>query len=118
MSERSLSIGISLGVWISKYLMVVPVFYVDDRPFSSIADIAVAVLLLVGFAAIVVLSRTAAADVFALGNEFETASAEIRVSDTNIEEMVSDTLTSPPIGLLDDTVYSYPATARGNSEGE
>ena len=27
--------GINLGIWISKYLMVVPVFYADDRPFSS-----------------------------------------------------------------------------------
>jgi formate-dependent nitrite reductase membrane component NrfD len=48
--------GINLGIWISKYLMVVPVFYADDRPFSSFADIALSALLLAGFAAIVMLS--------------------------------------------------------------
>jgi hypothetical protein len=47
--------GINLGNWLSKYLMVVPVFDEYDRPFSSFADIFVTLLLVGGFAAAVVM---------------------------------------------------------------
>ncbi len=48
------ALGINLGIWLSKYLMVVPVFSPDDRPFSSWLDVSVAVGLVAGFVAVVV----------------------------------------------------------------
>ncbi len=41
--------GINLGIWINKYLMIVPVFSLDDRPFDHWIDTAVALGLLAGF---------------------------------------------------------------------
>ena len=49
-----LAIGINLGIWLYKYLTVVPVFSPDDRPFSSWLDISVAVGLAAGFIAVVI----------------------------------------------------------------
>ena len=49
-----LAIGINLGIWLFKYLTVVPVFSPDDRPFSSWLDISVAVGLAAGFIAVVI----------------------------------------------------------------
>ena len=59
--KRSLSamavvaLGINLGIWISKYLMVVPVFSPDHRPFDNWLDTSIAVGLLAGFLAVLVL---------------------------------------------------------------
>jgi hypothetical protein len=50
-----LAIGINLGIWISKYLMVVPVFSPDNRPFQNLLDISIAVGLLAGFMALLML---------------------------------------------------------------
>ena len=50
-----LAIGINLGIWISKYLMVVPVFSADNRPFQNLLDISIAVGLLAGFLAVLML---------------------------------------------------------------
>jgi len=47
--------GINLGIWINKYLMIVPVFSPDDRPFDHWIDIAMALGLLAGFIATVVM---------------------------------------------------------------
>ena len=44
-----LAAGINLGVWLHKYLTVVPVFSPDDRPFDTWLDVVVAVGLLAGF---------------------------------------------------------------------
>ncbi len=49
------ALGINLGIWLYKYLMVVPVFSPDDRPFSTWLDISVAVGLAAGFMAAVLL---------------------------------------------------------------
>lgn len=49
-----LAIGINLGIWLYKYLTVVPVFSPDDRPFSSWLDIGVAVGLTAGFIALLI----------------------------------------------------------------
>ena len=50
--------AINLGVWINKYLMIVPVFSPDDRPFDQWIDVALALGLLAGFlATIIVLAR-------------------------------------------------------------
>jgi molybdopterin-containing oxidoreductase family membrane subunit len=43
------ALGINLGIWINKYLMIVPVFSLDDRPFDHWIDITVALGLLAGF---------------------------------------------------------------------
>ena len=43
------ALGINLGIWINKYLMIVPVFSPDDRPFDHWIDITVALGLLAGF---------------------------------------------------------------------
>jgi hypothetical protein len=45
--------GINLGIWINKYLMIVPVFSPDDQPFDRWIDIAIALGLLAGFLATV-----------------------------------------------------------------
>lgn len=50
-----IAIAINVGIWINKYLMIVPVFSPDDRPFDSFSDIAIAVGLLAGFVLVVVL---------------------------------------------------------------
>ena len=50
-----LAFGINLGIWLSKYLMVVPVFSDDARPFENLLDLAVALGLLAGFMAVVIL---------------------------------------------------------------
>ncbi len=47
--------GINLGIWINKYLMIVPVFSPDDRPFDHWIDVAMALGLLAGFLATLML---------------------------------------------------------------
>ena len=50
--------AINLGIWLNKYLMVVPVFSPDNRPFAHWIDIALALGLLAGYlATIMVLAR-------------------------------------------------------------
>ncbi|HUO82658.1 MAG TPA: hypothetical protein VM616_07365 [Gammaproteobacteria bacterium] len=49
-----IAFGINLGIWINKYLMIVPAFSPDARPFDSWLDISLAVGLLAGFLAIAV----------------------------------------------------------------
>jgi molybdopterin-containing oxidoreductase family membrane subunit len=50
-----IAIGINLGIWINKYLMIVPVVSPDDRPFDHWIDAAVALGLLAGFLMVVVI---------------------------------------------------------------
>jgi hypothetical protein len=50
-----LALGINLGIWMQKYLMVVPVFSPDNTPFNSWIDIAAATGLLSGFLAVIIL---------------------------------------------------------------
>lgn len=50
-----IAFGINLGIWINKYLMIVPVFFPDNRPFEHWIDIALALGLLAGFVATIVL---------------------------------------------------------------
>lgn len=53
-----IAFSINLGIWINKYLMIVPVFSPDNQPFEHWVDIALALGLLAGFvAAIVMLAR-------------------------------------------------------------
>ena len=53
-----LALCINLGIWLQKYLMIVPVFSPDNTPFNSWIDIAAATGLLAGFiAAIILLSK-------------------------------------------------------------
>ena len=40
---------ICFGVWINRYLMIVPIFFDDHRPFSSLAEIVLAIGLASGF---------------------------------------------------------------------
>ena len=47
--------GINLGIWVNKYLMVVPVFSPDNRPLDNLLDASLSIGLLVGFLAVVVL---------------------------------------------------------------
>jgi len=49
-----IAFGINLGIWLYKYLMVVPVFSPDDQPFSNWLDITAAVGLVAGFFAVVI----------------------------------------------------------------
>ena len=49
------AIGINLGIWINKYLMIVPVFSPDNQPFDHWIDIAVALGLLAGFLLVVII---------------------------------------------------------------
>lgn len=49
-----IGLGINLGIWISKYLMVVPVFSADNRPLDNLLDVGLSIGLLVGFLAVVV----------------------------------------------------------------
>lgn len=46
-----LAVGINVGIWMHKYLTVVPVFSPDDTPFNSLFDIVLAVGLVAGYAA-------------------------------------------------------------------
>ena len=55
LAMSAIALGINVGIWIYKYLMVVPVFSPDDQPFSSWMDIAAAVGLTAGFLALVML---------------------------------------------------------------
>ena len=47
--------GINLGIWINKYLMIVPVFSPDDQPFDRWIDISIALGLFAGFLATIML---------------------------------------------------------------
>jgi hypothetical protein len=49
------AISINLGIWINKYLMIVPVFSPDNRPFDHWIDIVLALGLLAGFLATAIL---------------------------------------------------------------
>jgi len=49
----ALALGINVGIWISKYLMVIPVFSPDDRLLSHGLDLGYSILLLAGFIAVV-----------------------------------------------------------------
>ena len=49
------AISINLGIWINKYLMIVPVFSADDRPFDHWIDIVLALGLFAGFLATAIL---------------------------------------------------------------
>ena len=51
LSMLILATGINIGIWLHKYLTVVPVFSADDTPFDSWLDIVLAVGLLAGFLA-------------------------------------------------------------------
>jgi molybdopterin-containing oxidoreductase family membrane subunit len=46
--------GICMGVWINRYLMVVPVFWPDYRPLDNLLDAGLSVALLAGFVLVVV----------------------------------------------------------------
>jgi hypothetical protein len=46
-----IAFGINLGIWLSKYLMIVPVFSPDATPFSNFLDLGLALGLLAGFMA-------------------------------------------------------------------
>ena len=48
-----LAVGINVGVWLHKYLTVVPVFSPDDRPFDHWLDITMAVGMLAGYLAVI-----------------------------------------------------------------
>ena len=48
------SFGINLGIWISKYLMVVPALAPDNRPFGTLPDLGLAVGMVAGFVAIII----------------------------------------------------------------
>ncbi len=50
-----IGLGINLGIWLSKYLMVVPVFSPNDRPLDNLLDVGASIGLLAGFLAVVVL---------------------------------------------------------------
>ncbi|MCH8249655.1 MAG: hypothetical protein IH913_08615 [Proteobacteria bacterium] len=50
--------AINLGIWLNKYLMIMPVFSPDNRPFDQWIDVALALGLLAGFlATIIILAR-------------------------------------------------------------
>lgn len=50
-----IGLGINAGIWINKYLMVMPALAPDDRPFDHGLDVILALGLLAGFVAAVVL---------------------------------------------------------------
>lgn len=50
-----LALGINVGIWLNKYLAVVPVFAPDDTPFDSWLDVTASGGLLAGFLAVMVL---------------------------------------------------------------
>jgi len=47
--------GINLGIWLNKYLMVMPVFSADNQPFVHWLDISVSAGLLAGFLAVLII---------------------------------------------------------------
>jgi hypothetical protein len=47
--------GINLGIWINKYLMIVPVFSPDNQPFDRWIDVSIALGLFAGFLATIML---------------------------------------------------------------
>lgn len=47
--------GINLGIWINKYLMIVPVFSPDDQPFDRWIDVSIALGMFAGFLATIML---------------------------------------------------------------
>jgi molybdopterin-containing oxidoreductase family membrane subunit len=49
-----IAIGINLGIWINKYLMIMPVLTPDERPFDRWIDIALALGLVAGFLAMMI----------------------------------------------------------------
>jgi hypothetical protein len=49
------ALGINVGIWINKYLMIVPVFSPDDQPFDHWIDISLALGLLAGFLMVLVM---------------------------------------------------------------
>jgi hypothetical protein len=52
------AIAINVGIWLNKYLMVVPVVSPDNRPFTNWIDILMALGLLAGFlATLIVIAR-------------------------------------------------------------
>jgi molybdopterin-containing oxidoreductase family membrane subunit len=54
-----IAFSINLGIWINKYLMIVPVFSPDNRPFDNWIDIVLPLGLLAGFlATVMILART------------------------------------------------------------
>ena len=50
-----IGLGINMGIWINKYLMVVPVFSPDDRPLDNLLDVGLSIGLLAGFLVVLVL---------------------------------------------------------------
>jgi len=50
-----IGLGINMGVWINKYLMVIPVFSPDDRPLDNLLDTGLSIGLLAAFLAVLVL---------------------------------------------------------------
>lgn len=50
-----IAIGINVGIWINKYLIVVPALVPDDRPFDAWLDVTVALGVAAGFVAMVML---------------------------------------------------------------
>jgi carbon starvation protein CstA len=50
-----IAFGVNLGIWLSKFLMIVPVFSADQHPFDHWLDIIIAVGLLAGFLAVLIL---------------------------------------------------------------
>ena len=53
-----LGLGINLGIWINKYLMVVPVYSANARLLDNLPDLGLSIGLLIGFlAAVVLLAR-------------------------------------------------------------
>ena len=49
----TIGFGINLGIWMSKFLMVAPVFSPDARPLDNLLDVALSIGLLAGFVAVV-----------------------------------------------------------------
>jgi Ni/Fe-hydrogenase subunit HybB-like protein len=47
-----IALGINCGIWLQKYLMIVPVFAADDRPFDRWLDVSLSVGMLAGFLAL------------------------------------------------------------------
>ncbi len=50
-----IGLGINLGIWINKYLMVIPVFSPNDRPLDNLLNVGLSIGLLAGFLAMVVI---------------------------------------------------------------
>jgi len=49
------ALGINLGIWVNKYLMVIPVFSPDNRPLDNMLDVGLSLGLLAGFLITIVL---------------------------------------------------------------